>query len=37
VGKAQVIFFSMDEDSRFLEVWTWPDSVRWSRLLEAVH
>jgi signal peptidase I len=37
VGKAQVIFFSMDEDSRFFEVWTWPDSVRWSRLLEAVH
>ena len=37
VGKAQVIFFSMDEDSRFFEVWAWPDSVRWSRLLQAVH
>jgi signal peptidase I len=37
VGKAQVIFFSMDENSRFFEVWTWPDSVRWSRLLQAVH
>ena len=37
VGKAQVIFFSMDENSRFFEVWAWPDSVRWSRLLQAVH
>ena len=36
VGKAQIIF-SMDEDSRFFEVWAWPDSVRWSRLLQAVH
>jgi len=37
VGKAQVIFFSMDEDSRFLEFWNWPTSIRWSRILQAVH
>jgi signal peptidase I len=37
VGKAQVIFFSMDENSRFFEFWAWPDSVRWTRLLKAVN
>jgi signal peptidase I len=37
VGKAQIIFFSMDEDSRFLEFWDWPTSIRWSRILQAVH
>ena len=36
VGKAQVIFFSMDEDSSFLAFWDWPESVRWSRILDRV-
>ena len=37
VGKAQVIFFSMDEDSSFWEFWDWPASVRWPRLFQVVH
>jgi signal peptidase I len=37
VGKAQIIFFSLDENSRFLEFWDWPTSIRWPRLLQVVH
>jgi signal peptidase I len=37
VGKAQIIFFSLDENSSFLEFWEWPTSVRWPRILEVVH
>jgi signal peptidase I len=37
VGKAQIIFFSIDEGASFWQVWKWPDDVRWSRLLHVVH
>jgi len=37
VGKAQVIFFSIDEDASFWEIWRWPTDVRWNRMFEAVH
>jgi signal peptidase I len=37
VGKAQIIFFSIDENSSFWEFWHWPTSVRWSRILQVVH
>ncbi len=37
VGKAQIIFFSMKSDSRFLEFWDWPTSIRWPRILQVVH
>ena len=37
VGKAQIIFFSMDEESSFLEFWHWPTSVRWQRIFQVVH
>ena len=37
VGKAQIIFFSMDENSSFLEFWHWPTSVRWPRIFQVVH
>lgn len=37
VGKAQIIFFSMGEDSHFLEFWQWPEDVRWSRIFQTVH
>ncbi|HSB58038.1 MAG TPA: signal peptidase I [Methyloceanibacter sp.] len=36
VGKAQVIFFSIDEDASFWQVWKWPTDVRWSRILDVV-
>jgi signal peptidase I len=33
VGRAQVIFFSVIEGEHAWEVWGWPWTVRWSRLL----
>ena len=36
VGKAQILFFSIDEHTRFWEFWTWPWTVRWSRLLNRI-
>jgi len=36
VGKAQVIFFSIDEDSSFWEFWRWPTEVRWNRIFQVV-
>lgn len=32
VGKAQVIFFSIDDDTPVWKVWEWPTEVRWSRI-----
>ena len=37
VGRAEIIFFSIREDSSFWEIWRWPGSVRWSRMLQVVH
>jgi signal peptidase I len=36
VGKAQIIFFSVAEGQRAWELWRWPWTVRWSRLLSIV-
>ena len=36
VGRAQVIFFSIQEGERVWELWRWPWSVRWSRLFSMV-
>ena len=36
VGKAQVIFFSIDEESSFWEFWRWPTEVRWDRIFHVV-
>jgi signal peptidase I len=36
VGKAQIIFFSIDEGASFWQVWKWPTDVRWSRILDMV-
>ena len=35
IGKAQFIFFSL-ENSRFLEFWKWPNSIRTDRLLKKI-
>ena len=37
VGKANVIFFSHDQDGSILRFWTWPTSIRWNRLLNFVN
>ncbi|MDD3030213.1 MAG: signal peptidase I [Alphaproteobacteria bacterium] len=36
VGKAEILFFSIDSHHHFWEFWTWPWSVRWSRLFDKV-
>lgn len=36
VGKAQVIFFSIDDHTPAWQIWTWPWTVRWSRLFTWV-
>jgi signal peptidase I len=36
IGRAEVIFFSINEDGAAWKVWEWPWSVRWSRLLKPV-
>ena len=35
VGKAQLIFFSL-ENSRFFEIWKWPTSIRFERLMNKI-
>ncbi len=35
VGKAQFIFFSL-ENSRFLQIWKWPTSIRYERIFKKI-
>jgi signal peptidase I len=37
LGKAEIIFFSIDENTSFWEFWLWPTSVRWSSIFQVVH
>ena len=37
VGKAKFIFFSIDEHSAVWKIWSWPWSVRWSRMFTGIH
>ena len=36
VGKAQVIFFSLGEDTHFWQVWKWPWAIRWNRMFRSI-
>lgn len=36
VGKAQIIFFSINDEASFWQVWDWPESVRWARFFHVV-
>ena len=36
VGRAEVIFFSIEETGRFWQVWRWPTTIRWGRLFDLV-
>ncbi len=36
VGRAEIIFFSVDEGESALEVWKWPWIVRWDRLFKLL-
>lgn len=36
VGRAEIIFFSVDGSAAWWQVWAWPGAIRWTRLLSAV-
>jgi signal peptidase I len=36
IGRAQIIFFSIGGSAHAWQVWTWPWTVRWERLLKIV-
>ena len=36
VGRAEIIFFSIDGSSRFWQFWRWPTAIRWGRLFNLV-
>jgi signal peptidase I len=36
IGRAEIIFFSADEDASLWRFWTWPGSIRWSRFFNLV-
>jgi signal peptidase I len=36
IGRAEVIFFSIDEGTPAWEVWRWPWTVRWDRIFQRV-
>jgi signal peptidase I len=37
VGRARVLFFSIDESASWLAPWRWPMEIRWSRLGDVIH
>ena len=37
VGKAQIVFFSHNQNGFLLRPWTWPTGGRWSRLLKLIN
>ena len=37
VGRAEFLFFSINADAPWWEVWEWPFEIRWSRLLSPIH
>ncbi len=37
IGKAEIIFFSVDATAPWWEIWQWPFEIRWSRLLTMIH
>jgi signal peptidase I len=36
VGRAEIIFFSIDENASAWKLWEWPWTVRWNRLLRPI-
>lgn len=37
VGKAEVLFFSLDDSAHFWEFWKWPWAIRWDRLFMKIN
>ena len=36
VGRAEIIFFSIDENASAWKIWEWPWTVRWDRLFQPI-
>jgi signal peptidase I len=36
VGRAEFLFYSHDDGAKLLKPWTWPGSIRYSRLLDGI-
>jgi signal peptidase I len=36
VGRAEIIFFSIEEGEAAWQIWRWPVSVRWNRLFQSI-
>ena len=36
VGRAEIIFFSIDESASAWKIWEWPATVRWGRMLRPI-
>jgi len=36
VGRAEIIFFSIDEKASLLRPWEWPQLIRWSRMFDRI-
>jgi len=36
VGKAQILFFSIDETANIFKPWTWPGAIRYSRIFDTI-
>ena len=36
IGRADILFWSWEEDARFWEIWKWPAAIRFERLLKRV-
>jgi signal peptidase I len=36
IGRAQILFFSIDEDASLWEPWKWPFDIRYGRILELI-
>ena len=37
VGRADVIFFSIEKETKLLQPWTWPMMIRWGRFLNFIN
>ena len=37
IGRAELLFFSVNGNARFWEPWTWPWGIRYGRLLNIIH
>ncbi len=37
IGRAEILFFSVDGSARLWEVWKWPFAIRYERLLRPIH